>query len=379
MKIIQKAAESLVALVLSAALLAGSLTAAACVSPEVSGFLQDTYGLTVPVQSSAVSAVLDSCSDLWEGVLSLAGVTQSATAEELAAELGISMDSTYYPYYGMLDAQGQAAYLLLYSAFLSCSDTVSFGDGGITEEQYCSAWEAVYKDHAELFWVAGECSYSMDGDGRVISAQPGYYEFGEGLEAARQEFGAAAQAVTAQAMQLETDYEKEVFIHDALAAMAVYDSDSSRDQSAYSVLVSGRSVCAGYARAFQYLMTECGIPCYYCTGDCGGDHAWNIVMLDGGYYNVDLTWDDASGSYSYFNRSDEDFAATHVRSGMSLMLPACCADKYRNTSPMPGDRKPDYSGGGRGGIEGEAPSYQSAYRREGETAQGQPQNYSGRN
>lgn len=99
------------------------------------------------------------------------------------------------------------------------------------------------------------------------------------------------------------------------------------NQSAYSALVQGRSVCAGYARAYQYLMQQLGIPCYYCTGYAGENHAWNIVRLDGVYYNVDVTWDDTEpATYDYFNKSDRQYASTHMRTGLSVYLPACVTD-----------------------------------------------------
>ena len=105
---------------------------------------------------------------------------------------------------------------------------------------------------------------------------------------------------------------------------AEYDTSADMNQSAYSALVNGQTVCAGYARAFQYLMQQLNIPCYYCTGYSGQDHAWNIIKLEQKYYNVDVTWDDTTPStYDYYNKSDAEFADTHVRKGLSVYLPVC--------------------------------------------------------
>ena len=45
------------------------------------------------------------------------------------------------------------------------------------------------------------------------------------------------------------------------------------------------------------------------------------------YYNVDVTWDDTSTpTYDYYNKTDKEFSATHVRTGLSVYLPACVTD-----------------------------------------------------
>lgn len=53
-------------------------------------------------------------------------------------------------------------------------------------------------------------------------------------------------------------------------------------------------VCEGYAKAFQYLCDLSGIDCYTVTGEMSGGtgaggHMWNIVMLRGKSYLVDIT------------------------------------------------------------------------------------------
>ena len=114
----------------------------------------------------------------------------------------------------------------------------------------------------------------------------------DNLDAAKSEFYASAEEILSGADKQTSDYGVELYIHDALMSRITYDLRAPLNQSAYSALVNDRTVCAGYARAFQYLMTQMGIPCYYCTGYAGENHAWNIVKLDNEYYNADVTWDD---------------------------------------------------------------------------------------
>ncbi len=60
-------------------------------------------------------------------------------------------------------------------------------------------------------------------------------------------------------------------------------------------------VCEGYSKAFQYLCDESNIKCYTVSGKMAGgtgegDHMWNIVVIDGKSYLVDVTNSDASSA-----------------------------------------------------------------------------------
>ena len=78
-------------------------------------------------------------------------------------------------------------------------------------------------------------------------------------------------------------------------------------RSIYGVFVNKKVVCAGYARALQYVLNLLGIECMYVRGDTisGGYHAWNIVNIENEYYYIDVTWGDASNTEAEKNYSNE--------------------------------------------------------------------------
>ena len=200
---------------------------------------------------------------------------------------------------------------------------------------------AVFNDHPELFWLdsAYKAKFSRNGECAEIALEFNYLV--DNLEQAKAEFQAGAESILSGARNLGSDYEKEVYVHNALLEKITYDAGAPLNQSAYSALVGGRTVCAGYARSLQYLMTQLGVPCYYCTGYAGESHAWNIIRLDGEYYNVDATWDDTNpDSYGYFNKTDSEFASTHRREDLSVYLPACNGTKYSNLETSPEETSP---------------------------------------
>ncbi len=243
---------------------------------------------------------------------------------------GLFFDANLYPYYQMIDSKGQHLYRQIYAnAVVMNAEFAPIEEVSVSELK--NVVMAVYNDHPELFWLNTifTCKY----DQYKVCAEL-TLEFNmtkEELAAATSEFFNITNNLSAQVENLGTAYEKERRLHDILIGRIEYEKGADKNQSAYSALVEGKSVCAGYARAYQYLMQRLGIPCYYCTGFAGTDHAWNIVAMDDGYYNVDLTWDDTpGGEYDYFNKTDKDYADTHVRRDLSVNLPRCEGERYRN-------------------------------------------------
>ena len=238
-------------------------------------------------------------------------------------------EQEFYPYYHMLNDNEKELYRQIYAnafamtdSFKPCVEIFSTNVGRVVE--------AVFNDHPILFWIETSYGCKYGADGKVVEISLQYNETAKKAEQSKQKFNEKAEEILSVARTLSSDYEKEKYVHDKLAAKETYNAGASMSQSAYSALVNGETVCAGYTRAFQYLMQQLGIPCYYCRGYSGENHAWNIVKLYGDYYNVDLTWDDVEvGNYDYFNRTDADLAQTHIRKSLSVKLPACVGTLYR--------------------------------------------------
>lgn len=275
-----------------------------------------------PVQEDAQQIAPEEADDLAE----------SAPLGNTGSEL--RFDPEIYPYYAMLETDMRSLYNQIYA---NAMDRVqSFAPvTAVNVNQLKTVFEAVYNDHPELFWLETgySCKYLRNGSCVEITLK--YNATAENLEASRQEFESRAGEILAAAVEQGSDLEKERYVHDSLMQRIEYVVNAPMNQSAYSALVNGRTVCAGYARAFQYLMQRLGIPCYYCTGYAGEDHAWNIIKLGEDYYNVDVTWDDTdTPTYDYFNKSDREFGTSHMRTGLAVYLPACGSGMDMQGNPV---------------------------------------------
>lgn len=242
---------------------------------------------------------------------------------------GLDFDAVYYPYYAMLSDKEKHIYRQIYANANELNETFMPVEE-ITSSGLRDIFAAVYNDHPELFWLetAYACKYKRSGQCVEIDLQ--FNRTAGELENAKAEFDVQVNDIVSQVQNLPDQYMKEKAVHDMLLDRISYNANAEMNQSSYSALVNGETVCAGYSRAFQHILQKLGIPCYYCTGYAGESHAWNIVALDDGYYNVDTTWDDTDGgNYDYFNKSDEDYARSHIRQELSVYLPPCNGQAYR--------------------------------------------------
>jgi len=126
-----------------------------------------------------------------------------------------------------------------------------------------------------------------------------------------------------------TDYQKELAIHDYLVKNCEYDDGllsvlgvhGKNAENPYGALIDGKAICSGYTTSFQMFMDMLEIPCKSIkAGDADDEeHAWNMVMIDGKWYYVDVTWDDPIPDkkgrptrHSYFNVTYDIMAERHV-------------------------------------------------------------------
>lgn len=102
---------------------------------------------------------------------------------------------------------------------------------------------------------------------------------------------------------LASDIDNIKKFHDYLANTIEYDTvksdyvtkkskkDSKYDSSsAYGALIEKKAICGGYTDAMYLFLDKMGIKSIRITSE---SHIWNGVYLDGNWYHLDVTWDDA--------------------------------------------------------------------------------------
>ena len=204
----------------------------------------------------------------------------------------------------------------------------------------------VLNDHPELFWIDASYKYSVYPS--YVVFHPEYTCDAAKKEQRREEIDCAADEILNALSQETSDYSKIRLVFEYLIDTVSYNPNAEDNQNIFSSLVMKESVCAGYAKATQYLLQKAGIPCIYVTGTItdGGSHAWNIVRCDGNYYQVDTTFGASSYTnpeteiqqieipheltynYAYLCCNDDILYRDRTVSEYEIPLPECSLDDY---------------------------------------------------
>ncbi|MBQ1464753.1 MAG: hypothetical protein IIZ18_08090, partial [Ruminococcus sp.] len=121
----------------------------------------------------------------------------------------------------------------------------------------------------------------------------------------------------------DTRYEQIKSIHDQISLFTYYDTNATYASTALGALVEPGVVCEGYSKAFKLICDKLNIPCVLVYGNYDEStqvaHMWNDVLMDDGkWYPVDVTWDDLDGdygieyNYKYFLTSASAFYKSHT-------------------------------------------------------------------
>ncbi len=225
-----------------------------------------------------------------------------------------------------LEAEDQ----LLYDALLACAlseDPTEKGTefqvsidpaGDEFKTAFHRCYNALLFDHPELFWLyAGDSSFQYTYRRKLLDE--GTYNIAFQLTGAFPERDEQLEAFenAADAFLSEIDLDQSaplvaLQIHDKLIDLVSYDRDAAASEdrdlahTAYGALVANsrdeenRAVCDGYSYAYEYLLQKAGIRSTVVAGRAGDDeetagpHSWNLVELNGQWYEVDATWNDIS-------------------------------------------------------------------------------------
>lgn len=324
-----------------AALLLGMVISVVCIL-----CLKDADADTVLIKPQRGSMVMEQLAqDTKEVISEEEEELNPAEAEEVKTEEGNPViyepkEGSSLAFFG-LSFEEQKVYneILTSLLVLDTQTTLSSCD----RAQIDKVFQCVMLDHPEIFYVDGyKYTWYKDGDTVTKIEFTGNYLYSEEEIVERQEkITAAVTEILAGMPDTEDEYLIVKYFYEKLVADTEYDSDGMDNQNICSVFINKKSVCQGYAKAFQYLLHQAGMEAGLVKGTVkdNGSHAWNLVSVNGNWYYVDVTWGDASYrlsdgteekkvsgadfvNYDYLCVTTQQLEKTHVVQ-MPVLLPQC--------------------------------------------------------
>lgn len=247
----------------------------------------------------------------------------------------------YYAYY-KLDSTRQTLYREMLSALLNMEDNIrlSTTDTSLIDTTFA----CVMNDHPELFYVDGYqyTEYSLGNTVTSVTFQGTYTKTSEEVQTLKVQIDHSLEACLSGVPEGADEYYIVKYFYDYLISNTEYDKNAPDNQNICSVFLGGRSVCQGYAEAFQYMLQNMNIQAFLVTGFTNGErHAWNLVRVNGEYYYIDPTWGDASYTlegepaesayappinFDYFLVTTDELTRTHSVE-RAVELPECTSTK----------------------------------------------------
>jgi len=228
--------------------------------------------------------------------------------------MGIHFKITSRFYYSKLNQNEKRIYERIVGAWLNYEETVVVL--GALQCDFRTIFDAINYDYPELFYV----DFSKVLITRALAASHIHASFLYSKDECERTKELIKKKVS-QIVTNSTSTDRERTIHDYLVDGIKY-AYTVYDDAVYSIkapFINGYAVCEGYAKAFKLLCDEANIPCIIVVGTAFSpknnleNHAWNIIHLKTGNYNVDTTWNRCIGGpfAPYYNASDELFSWDH--------------------------------------------------------------------
>ncbi|MDE5742005.1 MAG: hypothetical protein K2H90_06110 [Oscillospiraceae bacterium] len=241
----------------------------------------DGNALTVPAETTAENTQ----------TLSEEEILAAMTSESTTPNLSITRTDTERYGYSTLTADEKKLYDDIVSGIENLRYKICDEDAYSIEE-WTKIYGMVYNQEPRLFYMNSKVKV---GKLFYTTKSP------EAINEMQASIDAVADKLVSEAAGKSSTYEKLKVFHDYLVLNSSFEfseGDQSYNASIYNAFGSGEPQgniqCNGYAKAMQYLCDKAGIVSMVVTGEtsAGASHAWNVVDVDGKWYNLDCTWDD---------------------------------------------------------------------------------------
>ncbi len=265
-----------------------------------------------------------------------------------------SVEKARHFYYDRIDVSLQRAYDILCEAIEAHREQVTLDDA-VTRLD--TVVQAIEYDRPDLFYFKGY-SYcgnvinlvyhisKSEAESMIKQIEESASKYIEGIDDSMSAYDVALRLHVK--MINSVDYDSLALeVEERNSQNGIQREGIDRLRTVCGVLLDRKAVCAGYAKAMQYLLQKCGVESGYIVGAMREEngnlsqteyHAWNILKMDGDYYLLDTTWDDGSNTdvqkvftldygFDYFGVTTEEMLRSRDANWCPVAIPQCTATR----------------------------------------------------
>ena len=185
-------------------------------------------------------------------------------------------------YYQFLTEHEKEVFDAVYTAAVHHRSSVS--TSYFTNTEFDHVYYVLNADCPELFCLTFEVSFTNTAI--ELNYRMDQEQYDRMCSAVRSVFDTMAASFPAGG----DEFEKQLVIYRYLIEHCDYLA-AGNDSTAYAdaCLINGKSQCSGYAYALSLAMRYFGMQSVFVSNE---NHGWNLVRINGCWYNCDATWDD---------------------------------------------------------------------------------------
>ena len=231
---------------------------------------------------------------------------------------GKQMQEIYYKLYTICEAFSESYDDISENDGMYVLFTIDLSDYSLTADEVVAVWKVFILENPMYYWLSN--TIHIDNSKLPLEISPAYAAY-DVRKATNDAINKMIEDCSSELTSSITDIDRVVSIHNFIVDRMTYayKDDGVTPEDTYwahnlaGAAIYNTGVCESYSDAFQVLCQTNVIDCIMVT-DTVGNHVWNLVYVDDGWYGVDVTWDDKDQPvpiYDYLGMSGTSMGSSH--------------------------------------------------------------------
>ncbi len=201
-------------------------------------------------------------------------------------------------------AEGKSltAYEAIYNGIANADASISINEYLLSADELKDIISDIHQNEPMFFYFTGGYRYYTL-SGYIFSLIPDYDYEADAITEAKAFVESEIDAIMATLPKGLSDLQKALYFHDYICANFEYDL-GYQNYDVYTMLRDKKGVCQAYSLLYDALLERVGIESRPVISK-SLNHRWNEILIDGYWYQVDVTWDDPV--YDLFSRARHEY------------------------------------------------------------------------